>query len=101
MCTFHPFQFLESYTMTSTHTYTNTYTHIYTHTHTCDRHGYIDPVVSKEKTISTGPPGGGGASLLGFFAGEGSSSLFLSPDQQQDREREGNKWSASFKHHIL
>lgn len=24
---------------------------------TCVRHGYMDPVVSKEKTISTGPPG--------------------------------------------
>ncbi len=27
---------------------------------TCVRQGYIEPVVSKENTISTGPPGGGG-----------------------------------------
>lgn len=39
------------------------------------RQGYIDPVVSKEKTISTGPPGGGGASTLDFLDGEGSASF--------------------------
>lgn len=27
---------------------------------TCVRQGYMEPVVSKENTISTGPPGGGG-----------------------------------------
>ena len=39
------------------------------------RQGYIDPVVSKENTISTGPPGGGGASTLDFLAGEGPASF--------------------------
>ena len=39
------------------------------------RQGYIDPVVSKENTISTGPPGGGGASTLDFLAGESPSSF--------------------------
>ena len=42
------------------------------------RHGYIDPVVSKENTISTGPPGGGGASTLDFLARDGPAS-FASP----------------------
>ena len=41
------------------------------------RQGYIDPVVSKENTISTGPPGGGGASTLDFLAGEGPASFGL------------------------
>ena len=31
---------------------------------TCVRQGYMDPVVSKENTISTGPPGGGGPAFL-------------------------------------
>lgn len=37
------------------------------------RQGYIDPVVSKENTISTGPPGGGGAAFLDGVA----SSIFV------------------------
>ena len=39
------------------------------------RQGYIDPVVSKENTISTGPPGGGEASTLDFLAEEGPASF--------------------------
>ena len=39
------------------------------------RQGYIDPVVSKEKTISTGPPGGTGASNLAFLEAVGSGSF--------------------------
>ena len=35
----------------------------------------MDPVVSKEKTISTGPPGGAGTSTLAFLAAEGSASF--------------------------
>lgn len=42
------------------------------------RQGYIDPVVSNENTISTGPPGGGGASTLDVLAGGGPAS-FASP----------------------
>ena len=35
----------------------------------------MDPVVSKENTISTGPPGGGGlASIFGTLVAEGASS---------------------------
>ena len=35
----------------------------------------MDPVVSKENTISTGPPGGGGpASIFGTLVAEGTSS---------------------------
>ena len=39
------------------------------------RQGYIELVVSKEKTISTGPPGGTGASNLAFLEAEGSGSF--------------------------
>ena len=34
----------------------------------------MEPVVSNEKTISIGPPGGGGASTLDFLVTEGPSA---------------------------
>ena len=34
----------------------------------------MEPVVSNEKTISIGPPGGGGAPTLDFLAAEGPSA---------------------------
>ena len=34
----------------------------------------MEPVVSNEKTISIGPPGGGGAPILDFLAAEGPSA---------------------------
>lgn len=64
------------------------------HILTCVRQGYIDPVVSKEKTISTGPPEEGVAVDLVFFgstapssmslAAFGSSALFLFNDKAAD-----------------
>ena len=51
---------------------------------TCLREEYMEPVVSKEKTISTGPLGGGGPAAFGFLAtdcsapskGKGNKSIF-------------------------
>jgi len=43
------------------------------------RQGYIEPVVSKENTISTGPPGG-----------EGPLGALLAPSDEEARERQNN-----------
>ena len=45
---------------------------------TCVRQGYMEPVVSKEKTISTGPLGGGGPAAFGFLATDGSAPSVVS-----------------------
>lgn len=80
------------------------------------RQGYIDPVVSKENTISTGPPGGGAPSVLAFFGAGGSvlsskwalvclpflpTALFAVGDSMADRGGEGHRISTEVLHRFL
>lgn len=48
----------------------------------------MEPVVSNEKTISIGPPGGGGASTFDFLVAEGPSA---------DLAGEGGGWKKEFR----
>jgi len=44
----------------------------------------MEPVVSNENTISTGPPGGGGASTLAFLAVEGPSPASANGEENHE-----------------
>ena len=47
--------------------------------------------MSNEKTISIGPPGGGGASTFGFLAAEGPVHQGEEEEKEEDEGKEGDR----------